>query len=279
MHMIAPHSIGHRVYGESIAGHVRIHVDFPSSILGNHRSIVVYLPPSYEHDPRRYYPVFYLQDGQNVFDARTAAFGVEWGFDETAEKLVHRRKMEEIIMVGVYNTPGRNAEYTPDWSGRHGLGQIEPYGRFLVEELMPFIASTYRVLPAGERTGVVGSSLGGLCSLYLSLRYPHVFRRVGGVSPSLYFGNGHMFRWFAEYPPMVGPERIWLCAGALEGRPPRSTYSFAIAAHRRLKQVLLDKGYIEGENLFCWEAPTGRHNERSWAKRVPYILQCLYPRI
>jgi predicted alpha/beta superfamily hydrolase len=268
--------VGQIQSGETIAGDVRLHAAFPSDTLQNQRDIVVYLPPSYRHQRERRYPVLYLQDGQNVFDARTAAFGVEWGFDEAAERMIHDGEIEELIIVGVYNTPARMAEYTPKWSEREDTGRADPYGTFLMSELMPFIQETYRTLPV--RTGLLGSSLGGLCSLYLGLRFPDRFTRVGAVSPSLWFGQGTMFAWIESMTRIHGPERLWVCAGSLEGRPPGSDFSYAIQGIRRLRQLLVDRGYAHGRSLFYCEAQGGRHDEASWGRRVPDILRSLYPR-
>lgn len=263
--------------GGSIVGHVRLHEAFPSTVLGNQRNLIVYLPPSYARSPRRRYPVLYLQDGQNVFDFRTSAFGMDWGLDDTAERLIAEGAIEELIMVGVYNTPARMAEYTPAWSDRPDTGRIEDYAQFLLDEVKPFIDRTYRTEVDRDTTGILGSSLGGFCSLYLSLRYPHVFGRAAAVSPSLWFGQGGIMRWIAGSARLEGPERLWICAGTLEGRPAGSTFSYAIEGIRRLRDLLLERGYEANRNLFYHEAEGGRHDEKSWGARADRILRALYP--
>lgn len=178
-------------------------------------------------------------------------------------------------MVGIYNTPARMAEYTPPWSDRQDTGRIDAYATFLLEELKPFIEETYRTIP--DRMGVLGSSLGGLCSLYLSLRYPEIFTRAGAVSPSLWFGHSGMLAHIERTSPLQGPQRLWVCAGTHEGRPPNSNFSYAIEGIRRLRHLLVERGYLEGKTLFYCEADGGRHDEASWGARAPDMLRALYP--
>src|SRR5678816_3887407 len=96
----------------TLTGNIHRHRQFPSRTLGNRRDILVYLPPGYRRFLRRRYPVFYLQDGQNLFDAATAFAGVEWGVDETAQRLIRRKLIEPIIIVAIANTgPDRIHEF------------------------------------------------------------------------------------------------------------------------------------------------------------------------
>ncbi|NDD27387.1 MAG: alpha/beta hydrolase [Proteobacteria bacterium] len=266
---------GHMQTGGSIVGDVRLHCGVPSVPLGNQRDIVVWLPPGYWEDRQRRYPVLFLNDGQNVFDNRTSAFGVDWGFDHYGDVLARAGEIEPCIMVGIYNTDARMAEYTPPWSDRPGTGNVESYATFVVAELKPFIDATYRTLP--DRNGIVGSSLGGLCALYLGFRHPTLFTRVGAVSPSLWFGQGMLLRIIDEAQGLRGPERLWICAGTHEGRRPGSDFSYTIAGIRRLRELLEAKGYAEGWSLFYHEAEGGRHDEASWSLRVPHLLRALYP--
>jgi predicted alpha/beta superfamily hydrolase len=256
---------------------VRLHQGFPSDILDNKRNVVVYLPPSYDTDPKRKYPVLYLQDGQNVFDYRTSAFQMDWALDDAAERLIAHRRMAEIIMVGIYNTEHRFAEYTPPFETRTGRGRADEYGRFIVEELKPFIDRMYRTRPARRNTGILGSSLGGLCALYLSFEFSDVFGVAGAVSPSLWWGNGAMTRHIENESDLRGPDRLWLDMGTEEGKPRPGRHSYAIDQVRRLRTALEAIGYQEKRSLFYLEAKGGVHNERSWAERGPGMLTSLFP--
>lgn len=169
----------------TLSGLIRFHRRRGSAHSPHRRDIAVYLPPGYGSTRSVRYPVLYMHDGQNLFDAASAFGGVEWGVDETAERLIAAGRIAPLIVVGICNTPDRLLEYTPVADVRHGGGGAESYGRFLIEELKPAIDSTYRTLPDREHTGVAGSSLGGLVSLHLGIAYPEVFSRLGVVSPAV----------------------------------------------------------------------------------------------
>ena len=135
-------------------------------------------PPGYEDSPRRRYPLVLFHDGQNVFDGATSFLpGLEWGADESADRLVRAVRIPPCILVAVANTAKRREDYTLEADPRHGGGQSAAYQRFLMEELLPFIDRTYRTRPDAAHTTVIGSSLGGLVSLDLGLlhseRWPH----------------------------------------------------------------------------------------------------------
>ena len=187
-----------------LAQQLRLHSGFDSAVLRNARDITVYLPPDYG-DERRRFPVLYLQDGQNLFDPRTSFGGTAWHVDETAQSLIRTGEIEPLIIVGVNNT-GHNRvnEYTPTRGRREAGGQASLYGRFLIEELKPFIDSEYDTLRGREWTGIGGSSLGGLVSLHLGFQRPDVFGRVAALSPS--FG-GRAGRFCAKSAPSPGNRR------------------------------------------------------------------------
>jgi predicted alpha/beta superfamily hydrolase len=172
--------------GHTLTGDIRHHSDFESDWLDHNRHVLVFLPPGYNDDETRAYPVLYLQDGQNLFDKVTAYGGVEWGVDETAQRLIEAGEIEPLIIAGIYNTgEHRIDEYTPtvDPELQKG-GRADQYGQFIVEELKPFIDQHYRTLARPQHTGIGGSSLGGLVSLYLGLKYPQIFGKLLVMSPS-----------------------------------------------------------------------------------------------
>jgi predicted alpha/beta superfamily hydrolase len=263
----------------TLTGEIRARKSFHSRILNNDRDLVVYLPPGYESTKRKRYPVLYLHDGQNLFDGATSFIpGQEWRVDEAAEKLIPTRKIEPLIIVGIYNTgKDRVDEYTPTADEKFKAGgKADLYGRMLVEELKPFIDSTYRTRKDARHTGLGGSSLGGLVSLYLGLKYPDVFGRLAVVSPSVWFANKQIVH-YVEALPKKPKLRIWLDMGTKEGRNPEEAAQ-AVSDARLLKDTLVKKGWKLGKDLEYFEAENAEHNESAWAARVESILTFLFPR-
>jgi predicted alpha/beta superfamily hydrolase len=152
-----------------------------------YRRIIVCLPPDY-HVSNRRYPVLYMQDGQNIFDASTSYAG-EWEVDETLNDL-HAKGDPGIIVVAIdHGQQLRIEEYSPWMHEEHGGGKGIKYAAFLAQTLKPFIDSCYRTLPGRKFTGIMGSSLGGLISLYAGIEYSNVFGKIGVFSPSYWFSS------------------------------------------------------------------------------------------
>lgn len=252
-------------------GDIRRHPKFGSRHVGP-RDVLVYLPPGYEAQPERRYPVLYFQDGQNVFDATTSTIGVEWGVDEAAEKFIRSGFLPPFIVVAIASTGERVAEYTPAADGRYGGGRADDYARFLIGELMPFVDATYRTRTGAAHTGVAGSSLGGILSLYLGLEHPDVFGAVACVSPSVWFADGDIVE---RVKASAGPgPRVWLDMGTHEGRTPKD-WKPSIRGARRLRDALRKRGWREGTTLHYQEFEGAEHSERAWSARIEPILRFL----
>lgn len=273
------------LYGTAVAqqphtltGDIRSHKGFHSKILNNDRDVLVYLPPGYDATKSRRYPVLYLHDGQNLFDGATSFIpGQEWRLDETAQALIVAGKIEPLIIVGVNNTKDRISEYTPAEDAKYKMGgKADLYGRMLIEELKPFIDTHYRTKRDARHTGLGGSSLGGLVSLYLTLKHNDVFGRAAVVSPSVWFANKQIVH-YVEALPKRANVRIWMDTGTKEGRN-SSDAQQAITDARLLKETLIKKGWKAGKDLSYFEAEGAEHNERAWAARVESILTFLFPR-
>jgi len=263
----------------TLTGDVRLHKSFHSAILNNDRDVIVYLPPGYDADTKKRYPVFYMHDGQNLFDGATSYIpGQEWRADEVAQSLIAAGKIESLIIVGVYNAGAERVnEYTAAADPKYKAGgKADLYGRFLVEELKPFIDKTYRTKRDAKNTGLGGSSLGGLISLYLGLKYPTVFTRIAVVSPSVWWADNQIVR-YTENQTRKPPLRIWLDIGTKEGRDAKEAKSTVDGA-RLLKQTLVRKGWEEGKDFRYFEAEGAEHNEKAWAARIDQILEFLFPR-
>ncbi|MEE2923575.1 MAG: alpha/beta hydrolase-fold protein [bacterium] len=248
--------------------------NFASKHLENNRNILIYLPPSYKSNSSRKYPVLYMHDGNNLFDANTAFMGVEWEVDEAAERLIEMGLIHEIIIVGVFNTAARLDEYTPTSSSKMGGGRGPKYLKFLIDELMPVINQKFNTLTGPANTGIMGSSLGGLISLWAGFEHPDVFGRIGSISPSLWWDSNMMEN---EYLPNKNriDHKIWLDMGTQEGVN-RQGKSLALQDTRQVSDLLKSKGYKQGEDLYYFEHVGAYHDEASWASRIHMPLVFLF---
>jgi predicted alpha/beta superfamily hydrolase len=257
------------------APHPRLHLHrgFHSRHLPDDRDVIVYLPPEYGNQPGRSYPVLYLHDGQNLFDPRTSFIpGRTWRVREHADAAIEAGEAEPLVIVGIYNTGDRRlAEYTHERDWQRGGGEAAKYGLLLTEELLPWIASRYRVRTDRHSTGLGGSSLGGLVTLYLGLRHARNFGKLAVMSPSVWWNHKSILGYLNEQAPQVWERpRMWLDVGDHEGR--RTLHDTEHLA-RRLKA----NGWVAGETLHFERVPGGTHDEASWAQRVRPMLRFLFP--
>ncbi|MDQ6655975.1 MAG: alpha/beta hydrolase-fold protein [Verrucomicrobiota bacterium] len=260
----------------TLTGNIQSHPAFPSKILGNTRDVLVYLPPGYRRSRTRRYPVLYLHDGQNVFDAATAFGGVEWGADETAQRLVEQQLIEPVIIVAVANTgEERIHEYAPtrgrleEGKRRRSKGLLRQYGGFLINELKPYIDARYRTLTEARHTGLGGSSLGGLATIALGLWFPHVFQRLAVMSPSVWWDDCVLYQMVEKIDEEARPLlRIWLDTGTNEPGWERA---------RVLRDGLIEKGWRLHDDLHYFEAEGADHSEGAWAHRFDAVLRFLFP--
>lgn len=248
-------------------GAIAVLRDVFSPELHNERDIYVYLPPSYGLGaPDARYPVIYMHDGQNLFDP-ALSFAGAWRVDlamQTAARLGF-----EAIVVGVSNT-GRSRidEYAPFFDARiGGGGMADRYLDFLLHTLKPVVDAQFRTRPEPASTAILGSSMGGLVSAYAFFRAPHAFSMCGIMSPALWFANRAILPYIEDADAPTG--RIWLDVGTAEGA--RTVHNV-----RLLRDILIHKGYAEGETLKCVIAAGGAHNEAAWGRRlkkaIPFLL-------
>ncbi len=241
----------------TVCGDVRIVPQAWSPQLENKRDVLIYLPPSYATSEKKY-PVLYIQDGQNLFDDVTAFGNQDWHFDETMERL--SADGYETIVVGVYHSgEERLAEYNPfpgKWSSKGEL-----YVNFLCDSLKPFIDRNFRTHTEPAATGVMGSSMGGLISLYAFFKRPEIFGLCSAMSPSLFVGRGAILKTARDAQFHVG--KIYLDHGTRE------------PSARAMYEILLQKGYRLRTDLKYVAERGGKHSESAWARRLPGALRFL----
>jgi predicted alpha/beta superfamily hydrolase len=232
--------------------------------LRNRRAVDVYLPPSYGEGRRRRYPVAYVQDGQNLSDPAIAFGGSTWQLPAALDDLARRGL--ELVVVGVHHAgEGRLAEYSPFADARHGGGRGDRYVRFLAETLKPRIDLQYRVRRDRASTIVLGSSMGGLISLYAFFSRPSPFGRAAVMSPSIWFGGGRILEFVEQARVTAG--RLYVDAGTEEGAD-------TVRNARTLVRILKRKGYTRADLRYV-EAAGHRHQEADWARRLPAALEFL----
>jgi predicted alpha/beta superfamily hydrolase len=257
-------------------GRFDTHDDFPSAFLDNRRTLTVWLPPGYEGSGDRY-PVLYLHDGQNVFDAARSASGVSWDAHVTAASLIRAGRLRPLILVGIDSTPQRLDEYAVyrDAAEKAG-GRGESYARFVLDEVKPFVDANYRTLPDRRHTAVAGSSMGGLISLTMARLHPDRFALCGAVSPSLWWARCRELRE-AEAPGVwLGRTRFWVDMGTREGGGGRDRA--AVGRARRLVASFRAAGLVQGRDFYYWEVAGGEHHEAAWAARFDNMLLFFFGR-
>ncbi|WP_460502287.1 alpha/beta hydrolase-fold protein, partial [Hymenobacter agri] len=234
--------------------------------LGRTRRVWLYLPPGYASSGRRY-PVLYLQDGQNVFDAATS-FAGEWGVDEALNQLAaNGQDPTGCIVVAVDNGPNRLDEYSPWNNPQYGGGQGDLYLDFLTQTLKPYIDSNYRTLPDRANTGIGGSSMGALIATYAALRHPAVFGKVASFSPAYWFAYSQLAAYAHTHP--ANPNtRFYFVSGTTES-------TTMVPQMQALRDSLL-RGGVPAANLSFNTRADGQHAEWFWKREFPAGYSWLY---
>lgn len=259
----------------SVTGDLRLH-DFESRVFRNRRQLRLWLPPGYDspENATTRYPVLYLNDGQNLFDAATS-FAGEWHADETADRLIREQVISPMIVVGIDNAQkDRLREYVPYRSLNPPIVRARGrcYPEFLLGEVMPFVEARYRVATGPGNTGLGGSSLGALIALYAVMAEPGGVGRLLLESPSLFIAHRRLLKEVAKK--RIWPERIFLAIGTREdGREERDRA--AVEDVRRLERSLRRAGLAD-DRLRVIIEQDATHSEAAWARRFPQALQFLF---
>lgn len=260
--------------GHTIAGDVRIVAEFPVPQLDTKRRVWIYLPPGYEGGRNRY-PVLYLHDGQNVFDAKTSYVG-EWKVDETLETLCAQKKTAGAIVVAVdHGGSTRSAEYVPSGYGRDPKYYGEKHAEFLAKTLKPWVDAHFRTLPDRLHTGVGGSSAGAFISFFTGTTYPGVFSKIGAFSFTVpgefeagIFGSAGGLKPGKTL-------RVCLHVGTAENISRETSAQRFVENLETLNGILLKDGFPAGDiRLFVQK--DGEHNEKNWSAVFPEVFLWLY---
>ncbi|MGH8027350.1 MAG: alpha/beta hydrolase [Pseudoxanthomonas sp.] len=263
----------------TVYGDLRLH-SLKSAIFGNERTIRVLLPAGYGDaaNKDRRYPVLYLLDGQNVFDACLSEVSHhEWGVDETVRQLVEENKIPPLIVVGVDHAgKDRAREYLPykDFIGNPDMD--EPAGTqfpdFMTKEVMPLVDANYRTLQGPPNTGIGGSSYGGAATLYALLTKPNTFGYGLIESPTLWVGMGQLVR--DTDPLVVMPQKVFVGFGGKEASEARFNDKM-VGLIRQVETNFRAAGYDDSNFRFVVD-PAAEHTEAAWEKRLPGALTFLF---
>lgn len=228
------------------------------------RRIWLYLPKGYENSSISY-PVLYMHDGQNLFDAATS-FAGEWKIDESLDSL-QALGDRGCIVVGIDNGGGeRLNEYSPWINNQYGGGKGDEYVDFIVQYLKPYIDTQYRVLTDKDNTGIAGSSMGGLISMYAGIAYPDVFGRVGALSSAFWF-SGEAYSQVSATG-VKSSSYFYMLSGAQEGGNQAGDME-------KMVTTLLSSGAATGQ-VYSKTHSDGKHSEWYWAREFPSMYKWLF---
>jgi predicted alpha/beta superfamily hydrolase len=260
------------------------HKNFPSAYIQS-RQVDVWLPPTYQSNPDKRYGVLYMHDGQNLFDPAISNTKVDWGVIPALEKLAASGDiLEEVIVVGIWCTDQRMAEYLPQrpfetLEGQRRLEYLKlevsdgPYSdnylRFLVEELKPFIDGRYRTIQSQNHTYIMGSSMGGLISLYALCQYPDIFCGAGCLSTHWPVVDGVILDYLTEYLPQPGYHRLYFDHGTEMLDALYQPYQ------NKVDDLIRSKGYQAELDWVTRRFEGAVHNEQAWRDRIDIPLTFL----
>ena len=245
------------------------------------RRVWVYLPPGYATEVDRCYSVLYMFDGQNLFDSSTAFLGNEWNVDQSLEDSIAAGTMQPIIVVAIDNGGGaRLDEYTPWPDPEYGGGQADAHFQAIEQTLIPYINRHFRTYIDPAHTGIAGSSLGGLMSLYAAYAHGDTFGSIGALSPSLWWDSQHLLA-FVQMTGKKSARTIYMDMGTIESGQVIDENGNGLDDNidylRAVRETMVGQGYQPGKDLQVIEDEGARHNETAWSRRFPGTLQFLFP--
>lgn len=255
------------------------HKGFANNYQLLNRDIKIYLPFGYDPSGDVTYPVVYMHDGQNLFFAG-GPYG-SWHVETAYDGLIAKGLIDPLIIVGINNTNDRIAEYTPTLDSNYaGSGKGESYVNFIINDLMPFINSNYKTKTGPENTAIIGSSLGGLISLYASWNHPEIFGKAGCLSSSLWWDENNLLNQVLSYSAEKKSVKYWIDCGTAEGNDgddqdpdtDNDGRTYMIEDSRTLAYKLSSLGWQDNVDI-CYKEDVGAaHNEAAWSGRIDEVL-------
>lgn len=269
-----------KIVGEGITNGFYRYENFASKF-ADARNIDVWLPADYSKNKK--YAVLYMHDGQNLFNPKEAFGGVDWNIDETLQRLISEGKARDAIVVGIWNTPKRVVEYAPhkayDLVNRKNIKESDlvkteealsdKYLKFVVYELKPFIDANYSTKTDRSNTFIMGSSMGGLMSLYAISEYPEIFGGAACVSTHFPLGEGVMLEYMKKFLPSPKNHKIYFDYGT------ETLDSAYEPFQRKADETMKNKGYKKVKNWLTLKFEGEEHSEKSWRKRAAIPLEFL----
>ena len=228
------------------------------------RRVAALLPHDYHTSDRRY-PVLYLQDGQNLFDDN-APYG-SWGVDKQLASMAARGTGDLIVIAIDHADSERTSEFTPSFKTRLGKGDGRAYIRFLARTLKPYVDRHFRTRPEAASTGIGGSSMGGLISIYAGLIYPEVYDRLMIFSPSLWVMPRIPFHLMKLTHKFRG--RVYLYGGTAESKT-------MVPNMLRFQRELEKQSRSNLVEIRTEIDPDGQHNEARWGQEFPRAVEWLF---
>ncbi|KAA3600964.1 MAG: alpha/beta hydrolase [Calditrichaeota bacterium] len=265
----------------NVTGTVKRFLNFESKFVES-RHVDIWLPQSYSEDSYKRFPVIFMHDGQNLFDPEKSYIGVDWGIDETMTELSEKENLEAII-VGIWNSPKRYPEYMPqkpieelnqskkeEFMKKYGSEWIaDSYLKFIVEELKPFVDSNFKTLSNRENTFVIGSSMGGLISLYAVCEFPEVFGGAACISTHWVVWDGLVLDYAKNHLPNPQTHKIYFDYGTETLDAKYEPYQL------KADELMESAGFERDKNWITKKFEGHEHSERAWRKRVNIPLRFL----
>lgn len=246
-------AVSEKVHTASARVHI-VNEEFDMPQLARQRRIWIYLPPEYLTSSKKY-PVIYMHDGQNLFDAYTSGYG-EWGIDEIMDKLPDAK---QCIIVGIdHGGDNRITEYDP-YDSKYGKGRGDDYVEFLVKTLKPYIDMHYHTLADARHTSIAGSSMGGLISMYAILKYPDVFGKAGIFSPAFWIAPD--IYQFAQKHRLNTKSGFYFVCGDAES-------DSMVSDMKKMADIIQSKAII-AEKATVVIVKGASHNEKQWNGDFP----------